>query len=100
MDVRMRNLLPIIIPVMLLGACDSQEPARRGSSSPAADAQPSGSSTPDTGKGTDAHWLLQPGAGSTTRPAVDNRQADPVPNLPYGEKPAANQRARLHADWQ
>jgi len=65
MDVRMRNLLPIIIPVMLLGACDRQEPARRGSNSPAADAQPSSSSTPDTGKGTDAHWVLQPGAGST-----------------------------------
>ena len=65
MDVRMRNLLPIIIPVMLLSACDRQEPARRGSSSPAADAQPSGSSTPDTAKRTDAHWVLQPGAGST-----------------------------------
>ena len=65
MDVRMRNLLPIIIPVMLLGACDRQESARRGSSSPAADAQPSGSSTPDTSKRTDAHWVLQPGAGFT-----------------------------------
>ena len=61
----MRNLLPIIIPVMLLGACDRQESARRGSSSPAADAQPSGSSTPDTSKRTDAHWVLQPGAGFT-----------------------------------
>lgn len=61
----MRNLLPIIIPVMLLGACDRQEPARRGSSSPAADAQPSGSSTPDTAKRTDAHWVLQPSAEST-----------------------------------
>ena len=62
MDVRMRNLLPIIIAVMLLGACDRQEPTRRGSSAPAADAQPSDSPTADAAKRTEAYWVLQPGA--------------------------------------
>lgn len=55
MDVRMRNLLPIIIPAMLLGACDRQEDARDGGSSPAAEAT----------NRTDARWALQPSAKGT-----------------------------------
>lgn len=58
----MSNLLPIIIAVLLLGSCDRQEPTRRGSSAPAADAQQSDSPTADPAKRTDAHWVLQPSA--------------------------------------
>lgn len=62
MDVRMRNLIPIIVAVMLLVACDRKESAQHGNISPAADAQPSGSQTAEAAKRTDAHWVLQPSA--------------------------------------
>lgn len=58
----MRNLLPIIIPVMLLGACDRQEPAQSYDISPAANTQPSDAPTADATKRTDAYWVLQPSA--------------------------------------
>lgn len=65
MDVRMRKLLPLIIPVILLGACDRQDSAQRGSNLRAADTQPSDSPTADAARRTKVQWVLQPGAAAT-----------------------------------
>lgn len=58
-DVWMRNLLPILIPAMLLGACNSQENARNGGSSATIDARPSGSMKDDATNRQDARWTDQ-----------------------------------------
>lgn len=58
-DVWMRNLLPIFIPAMLLGACNSQENARNGSSSATIDTWPSGSTKDDATNRQDARRTYQ-----------------------------------------
>lgn len=55
----MRNLLPILIPAMLLGACNSQENDRNGDSSATIDARPSGSMKDDATNRQDARWTDQ-----------------------------------------
>jgi uncharacterized membrane protein len=86
MDARMRNLLPLIIPVMLLGACDRQDSAQRGSNLPAADTQPSDSPTADAARRTKAQWVLQPGAAATVL-VLQAQTGSPILSLtcPSGE---------------
>lgn len=61
----MRDLLPIIIPAMLLAACDRHEGARDDSSSPWVEAVVPGSPATDGAEQEAAHWILQPGARET-----------------------------------
>lgn len=65
-DPKLRSLFPIIIPAMLLGACDRQKDARDDSSSPSVEAGPSGPQTIDGAEQAEAHWVLQPDAKETT----------------------------------
>lgn len=62
----MRSLFPIIIPAMLLGACDRQEDARDDSSSPSVEARPLGAQTTDGAEQAEARWVLQPSDKDTT----------------------------------
>ena len=62
----MRNLLPIIIPAMLLVACDRQEGPRDESTSPSVEARPSGAQTTDGAEQAEARWVLKPSAKDTT----------------------------------
>jgi len=56
----LRNILPLIIPAMLLGACDRQDVHRDESISPSVNARPSGAETIDGAEQAEAHWVLQP----------------------------------------
>lgn len=61
----MRNLRPIIIAAMLLGACDRPGDTGDGSSSPTVEARPSSLPATDGAKQTEARWVLLPDAKGT-----------------------------------
>lgn len=80
MDTRVRNLLPIIIPAMLLGACDRQEDTRNGSSASAVDDRPADSPTAQTAKRPDALWVLQPSAEASVL-VLQTQAGNPILSL-------------------
>lgn len=62
----MRKILPILIPAMLLGACDRQNGPRGERTSPSADARPSGAQATDGAEQAEVHWDLQRSAEEAT----------------------------------